>query len=536
NQRIYVSRIQSQKEALHLEKIKEEEKQYLAETLNGFEESIRDLQSQINGLSDERKSVDTTCEAEVRKVYKQISEKEKADKNSKDVKLASLDSKVAEFTKEYYSKLKQLEDDEAAKLSDSGADIRMLDNTRKELTKISEAIGRIESERVKIIEYRKDCRELLDHVPQMQVDKKKIEDKQETLKQKYDHRRNNLDLKLQKENEAVASLHVSYKHAIESKLQANEFTESNACPAGLKETSPIPTELDCSAIISGIQGLMVEIHKFSDMLKEKTNEFRKRFSPNNTFKFPTTFDTLEDYHRYADSLEDFVSNNKIKDFQQVTSNLYRDILSRAASDFNFLLGRESEIIRLVKSINQDFEKKTFAGVIRSIELKLDRSIMPIITQLQHITDFWNSHQYELGEVNLFSADEHTDINKESIKYLKSLSISLHTASDLKKLPLEQIFALKFRIQENDNMTDWVENIRAVGSEGTDILVKAIINILLISVFKNRAGQGGDFRLHCMMDEIGRLADENIQGILNFANQRGIYIVNSSPKAHRPLSY
>ena len=40
----------------------------------------------------------------------------------------------------------------------------------------------------------------------------------------------------------------------------------------------------------------------------------------------------------------------------------------------------------------------------------------------------------------------------------------------------------------------------------------------------------------MMDEIGRLADENIQGILNFANERDIYIVNSSPKSHKPLSY
>ena len=40
----------------------------------------------------------------------------------------------------------------------------------------------------------------------------------------------------------------------------------------------------------------------------------------------------------------------------------------------------------------------------------------------------------------------------------------------------------------------------------------------------------------MMDEIGKLADENIQGILEFANQRNIFVVNSSPKAHRPLSY
>lgn len=535
-QRIHISQTQSKKESLLLQEIKEQEKKHLEETLTVFEKEIQNLQSQINGLSDERKTINSACEVELRKVNKTISNEEKADMIRKDALLASLDKEADEYTMEHDSSLKQLNKDEATELSKSGADICMLNMTREEINIISAAIERIDSERDKIAVYRRDCQELLDKVPQMKADLKKLEDNQERLHQKYDDRYNKYDQKRQEEEKTVASLHVSYRQTKESKQIADEFTISKACPPELKETSPIPTELDCIAIISSIQGLIVDIHKLSDSLKEETNELRKRFSPNNTFKFPTAFDTLEDYHRYADSLEDFVSNDKIKEFQQVTSNLYRDILSRAASDFNFLLGRESEIVRLVKAINQDFEKKTFAGVIRSIELKLDRSTIPIITQLQNITDFWNEHQYELGEVNLFSTDEHVDINKDSIKYLKSLSTALQTASDLKRLPLEQIFALKFRIQENDNVTDWVENIRAIGSEGTDILVKAIINILLISVFKNRTGQGVDFRIHCMMDEIGRLADENIQGILNFANQRGIFIVNSSPKAHRPLSY
>lgn len=534
--RIHVSRTQSNDEYLHLEAIKEEEKQYLEELLISIDSEINDLQSQIESLSKERKAVGEKCEAELRRTGRTISAEEKADKTHTDDLLASIDKESAEYISKYSLRLKQIEKDAEAELSESGADIRMITATKEEIAAISKAIGVIDSEHNQIVEYYMMRRELLDRVPQMQALRKKLEEEADRLRQKYEERGQKLNTRLQEEQETLASLRMSCRQATESKRHADEFTASKACPPEFNEAGPVTTELDCSAIISGIQSLMVDIHNLSDSLKEDTNEFRKRFSANNTFKFPTAFDTLEDYHRYADSLEDFVSNNKINEFQQVTSNLYRDILSRAASDFNFLLGRESEIVRLVKAINHDFEKKTFAGVIRSIELRLERSGMPIITQLQKITDFWNTHQYELGEVNLFSSDEHVDINKESIRYLKSLAASLQTASELKKLPLEQTFALKFRIQENDNITDWVENIRAVGSEGTDILVKAIINILLISVFKNRAGQGGDFRLHCMMDEIGRLADENIQGILNFANQRGIYIVNSSPKAHRPLSY
>ena len=536
SQRILINQSRLKEESLHLEKIKEEERRYLEDILKTFDDEIHELQSKIDSLSKERKNLDSTCDGELRKVNKTISNEEKADRTRKDNLLASLDEEATEYTKEHATRLKQLEKDEVTELKELGADIRMLDTTKKEIAEISIAIDRIDGERDHIAVYHKICSELLDHVPQMQTNRKMLDDNLTNLQKKYEDRYQRYNLKRQEEEKAVVLLRISCHRVMESKQQADEFTASKVCPPELKECTLIHTELDCIAIISSIQALIVDIHKLSDRLKETTNEFRKRFSANNTFKFPTVFDTLEDYHRYADSLEDFVSNHKIKEFQQVTSNLYRDILSRAASDFNILLGHESEIVRLVKAINHDFEKKTFAGVIRNIELRLDRSTMPIIMQLQNITDFWNANQYELGEVNLFSTDKHTDLNKESIKYLKSLANALQTASELKKLSLEQTFALKFRIQENDNMTDWVENIRSIGSEGTDILVKAIINILLISVFKNRAGQGGDFRLHCMMDEIGRLADENIQGILNFANQRGIFIVNSSPKAHRPLSY
>ncbi len=40
--------------------------------------------------------------------------------------------------------------------------------------------------------------------------------------------------------------------------------------------------------------------------------------------------------------------------------------------------------------------------------------MPIIQQLQNITDFWNANQYDLGELNLFSDDTHDVVNQGAI--------------------------------------------------------------------------------------------------------------------------
>lgn len=83
----------------------------------------------------------------------------------------------------------------------------------------------------------------------------------------------------------------------------------------------------------------------------------------------------------------------------------------------------------------------------------------------------------------------------------------------------------------------MEKISNVGSDGTDILVKAMINIMLINVFKERASRKfGDFRIHCMMDEIGKLHPNNVKGILMFANKRNILLVNSSPTTFNAEDY
>ena len=54
--------------------------------------------------------------------------------------------------------------------------------------------------------------------------------------------------------------------------------------------------------------------------------------------------------------------------------------------------------------------------------------------------------------------------------------------------------------------------------------------------KKAARKSGDFIIHCMMDEIGRLHPNNIKGILQFANSRNIYLINSSPTSYNPYDY
>ena len=65
----------------------------------------------------------------------------------------------------------------------------------------------------------------------------------------------------------------------------------------------------------------------------------------------------------------------------------------------------------------------------------------------------------------------------------------------------------------------------------------MVDIMLINVFKKKAAKkSGDFIVHCMIDEIGRLHPNNIKGILQFANSRNIYLINRSPTSYNPYDY
>ena len=202
------------------------------------------------------------------------------------------------------------------------------------------------------------------------------------------------------------------------------------------------------------------------------------------------------------------------------------------------MNHQSQIETVIRDINRDFQEKQFAGVIKSIELRAEQSDDSMMRLLQRIKEFYDENSLNMGAANLFSEGNNDEVNKKVVDYLAKFVGQLQKDPHKQALTLSDTFNLQFRVKENDHDTGWVERINNVGSDGTDILVKAMINIMLINVFKNKASRNKnqDFIIHCMMDEIGKLHPNNIQGILNFANTRNIYLVNSSPMSYNAYDY
>jgi hypothetical protein len=359
------------------------------------------------------------------------------------------------------------------------------------------------------------------------------------IRQRYDDKR----LRIEKKKNELEAKHKDIlkelSHMREGLILYHQMIENeHLVPVTyLSDSKVLSTHLDCQQLLIQLRGTVNQKRETIDKLKDVVVSLNRNFKPQNVFHFNTMPVTDNDYLQIAVDLQDFLDNNKIEEFRKRTSEHYKDILGRISAEIGALMKRRSDVDGIILDINRDFVEKNFAGVIKSIELRANESSDKLMQLLMSIHNYAVENALSIGELNLFSSDNRDEVNRKVVDYLKSLSHQLQNEPNRPTVSLGDTFRLQFRVKENDNDTNWVERINNVGSDGTDILVKAMVNIMLINVFKKKAAKkNGDFIVHCMMDEIGRLHPSNIKGILQFANSRNIYLINSSPTSYNPYDY
>lgn len=397
---------------------------------------------------------------------------------------------------------------------------------------------RIENDRNLVISYRDTERNLFAREPEFKKAIRTIEQKLTMIRQHYEDKRNRIEKKYRELGERQKKVANELKHMCDglSSYRQMRDNEHLVPDSFLSDADMEKTEQDCQMLLSQLRGTVNQKRESIDRLKEVVVSFNRNFKPQNAFHFNTMPVTDNDYLQISVDLQDFMDNNKIEEFRIRTSEHYKDILGRISSEIGSLMKRRSDVDGVIQDINRDFIEKNFAGVIKSIELRADESSDKLMQLLISIHNYAVENALSIGELNLFSSNNRDEINRKVVDYLKSLSHQLQNEPNRPTVSLGDAFRLQFRVKENDNDTGWVERINNVGSDGTDILVKAMVNIMLINVFKKAARKSGDFIVHCMMDEIGRLHPNNIKGILQFANSRNIYLINCSPTSYNPYDY
>lgn len=524
-------------------KLKQED--YAAKAQQEKEERAKLLNTRLQEVALRRAAADTNLDKIQAEKQKQLTAEDKRYQKAKDETIRLHEQRVAEIKADIKQQEKKAEEQllllqrqENEELRGRGADTRMVDECKNLIKATEDELKFIDDHRRIVFDFQRDRESLFNREDEFKAKKKLINDKLQQLNEKYNQRK-------QKHNEALASLgkelaeRKDEKRLLDENLQkAENFAhDEKLCPPMLAEANERQTLRTPIQAVEELTGIIVSRQKSYDKLKAAVNLFKGNFTTKNTFNFRMELTLDDDYLDFANNLEDFLTYNKIEEFRRRTSERYVDILARVSKEMGDLTKHESDVDKVIHDINNDFREHNFAGVIKLIALQPVPSADKMVLLMKRIKEFNDENLYAMGELNLFSTANRDEVNEKAVGYLLDFMKSLVDNPQRQLLTLSDLFLLQFRIVENDNDTGWVDKLSHVGSEGTDTLVKAMINIMLINVFKGKVSRKfGDFRIHCMMDEIGKLHPQNVKGILDFANARNILLINSSPTTYNVSDY
>lgn len=487
---------------------------------------------------DEDKRLRAEKEKRLKQLAEELRKTEKAEEEVVRQETGVIHEDITRQRIEMETKKAELRRSQAKELEGSGADMSVITSYEKRMADIRQELEYIVRKRSLVSDFEKDKREYFDREPQLRNEKKTNDAQLEDLENKYKLRMERLLSQQSEEDKILEARRKEHTDIHKDLASLKAFrADEDLCPSESYTSEMRPTRKSCGTIIGDLKSLIISIHRELDQFKRAVNAFHGNFTAKNTFHFPETLVSDSDFYDFAANLCEFVEDNKIVEYQTRISERYTNIIQRISKETGDLTQHESEIQKTIRAINEDFVRRNFAGVIRGIELRTQASDDKLMQLLVEIKQFNEEHQFNMGALDLFSQDSRMEVNEKAVKYLYSFSRQLRDNPSRKSLVLSDTFNLQFRVKENDNDTGWTEKIANVGSDGTDILVKAMVNIMLINVFKEKASRKfGDFRIHCMMDEIGKLHPNNVKGILAFANCRNIVLVNSSPTTYNVEDY
>jgi len=518
-------------EKMNVDKWRNAELEKLQTKIGETEKEIEAIGKQGKLLTDQRdkelENIRKSFEKQ-KKELKDACDQQKAEAN------AELKSKEQNAAQHKGELLAQMD----AELKGLGVDVNQLAAIRQQLENVTDELKYIEDDRPDFISWQNDTREYFDLEQKKKDERKLIRQKIDELQGKFQKRKQQYDEKIGMLSADLCKLQDEQKKLNESIGKVRAFMGNPTCPQELLSAKSIETVKPLSDILEELRDhISTQQQKFEDF-KQAVIRFKGNFSAQNTFNFRTEFNIDADYTEFAAELNEFISNNKIEQYRVRTSRQYASIIKRIAKDVSDLSQHKSDIERTILDINRDFRENNFVGVIKEIELRTVESNDRLMQQLLNIKHFDDEHGYDIGQLNLFTTEDNLNrTNEQAVKLLMTLIEMMDAEQKRDNITLADTFKLEFKVKENDNDTNWVEKLSNVGSDGTDILVKAMVNIMLINVFKRKISRKfGDFKLHCMMDEIGKLHPNNVEGILDFASKRNIFLINSSPTTYNALAY
>jgi hypothetical protein len=460
-------------------------------------------------------------------------------KQRQESEVSELEVEKKNQVKEFEAKEDEISKEKEGNFKSKGVDSKQLKTIENRMKEIAESLKEIEQYSQLVSDYMKDKRERFDKLPDDIQKKEEYVKKNSDLAIELDEATRKYNLKrmeLNKQKRTFDEELIEFNNGVN--YYATYFRDTPLYVklsdiierAEPKRSSYKIMEL-CTQLLNNESHFNEEYGAFQRFI----NEFAGKFRIDNHFNFMIRNDASQpEYERFAQNLRSFINENKIELSIAETATQIGLVTDSIATKVKELSGQKDKIQHIISLIAEDFKKAEFeeSKLIEFIKIKIEESDNKVYRLLKKVEEFREEHGLIYNE-GLFNSDFATgqkrEISTRAVKLLEQLRSAIKE-QEQEEIRLQDLFELKFNIKEGMNETGWTHKIDSIGSTGTDILVKAIIYITLLHVFIKESSHRSskDFKVHCIIDEVGQISAHYLRELLKFAKNRNIMMINGLP--------
>lgn len=524
---------------LELEDWKQRANTEIEEALTGNRQKLVIVEEELAVLNKRKNTLLNDFNEQFDKL-KTFSEERIADlKNRQETEISELEVEKKNQVKEYEEKEAQLSSEKETNFKAKGVDSKEIKKIDARIKELQEALKEIEQYAQLVNDYLKDKRDIFDKLPDF-IQKKEefvktandLTTEIEEIARKYNVKR----MELNKQKRAYEEELIEFNNGI------NYFTKNFRETPVFNKYADIIERAEPKKTNYSVMDLCTQLLKNDSHFNEEytafqryVNEFAGKYRLENHFNFIIRNDATQgEYERFAQNLRSFVNENKIQLSIAETATQISLVTESIATKVKELSGQKDKIQHIISLIAEDFKKAEFeeSKLIEYIKIRLEDSDNKVYKLLKRIQEFReeNGLIYNEGLFNTdFSTHKNREISTRAVKLLDQLRTAIKE-QEQEEIRLQDLFELKFNIKEGLNETGWTHKIDSIGSTGTDILVKAIIYITLLHVFIKESSHrsSSDFKVHCIIDEVGQISAHYLRELLRFAKARNIMMINGLP--------
>jgi len=518
------------------EKAKEEA---LAQSRSAYELAVSIFSERERELS----AFTETVREQTRALRQEAREKKEALRRTLDAALEELESSRVSKQSHYDERCGRIEQDEMEALANDGVDTTLLQEFMQKISETEKRLQEIEEITELVHAYRHDAkeyfegldakREALDRAQRSHQEGERAFD---DLKKSYTEQKKSLertiDVSEKEHREIESDLARMERHAQENAhflemLQGSEVTEVEATQEKLQD------------ILSRIATLEQQGTGFIDTIRGHQDHLYLDIAPTNSLKLAVRTGSDRASVLYAaKDLKSFMDEGKIEQFKEEVSNLFGLTINQLTKQTENLLEARQEVEKVVRSIRDMLRDLDGISVIDRIDLRTQESNNTVLSKLEQLQRLNDEHALSM-EKNLFNFDKPQRPGySEALQIIRELRKEL-AKTNKKELLLDDTYELEIRASENGNDTGWQVSLDEVGSNGTDVMIKAIVNIAMLAIslgLKQKAKEENQTYFHCILDEIGVLHPSYLRELMAYANNKRIRFLNGAPNRQLVSSF